>query len=176
MTVRPATNHDVPALADLAARTFPLACPPGMPEESMAAFVAEHLSPERFAEYLAADEAEVLVAHDDAGTLTGYTLTFAREPYDAHLAAVVRQRPTVELSKCYADPAAHGTGVATRLMEAVVEAAREAGAASVWLGVNGRNARAQRFYAKHGFEMVGERRFVVGGHTEDDLVLERQLA
>ncbi|MET0468288.1 MAG: GNAT family N-acetyltransferase [Aeromicrobium sp.] len=176
MTVRPATSTDVPALADLAARTFPLACPPGMPEESMAAFIAQHLSADRFEEYLVAEEAEVLVAQDDAGTLTGYTLTFSREPYDEHLAAIVRQRPTVELSKCYADPAAHGTGVASSLMDAVVEAAREAGAASVWLGVNGRNARAQRFYAKHGFEVVGERRFVVGGHTEDDLVLERQLA
>ena len=176
MTVRPATTADVPDLADLAARTFPLACPPGMPEEAMAAFVAEHLSAERFEEYLAAKEAEVLVAHDAAGALTGYTLTFAREPYDAHLAALVRHRPTVELSKCYADPAAHGTGVSAALMEAVVASAREAGAASVWLGVNGRNARAQRFYAKHGFEVIGERRFVVGGRTEDDLVLERQLA
>ncbi|GAA2092827.1 GNAT family N-acetyltransferase [Aeromicrobium tamlense] len=175
MTVRPATEADLPALADLAARTFPLACPPDMPEASMTAFVAEHLSLERFAQYLAHEVAEVLVAEDD-GVLTGYTLTFAREPYDDHLASLVRLRPTVELSKCYADPTAHGTGVAARLMEAVVESARAAGAASVWLGVNGRNARAQRFYAKQGFEVVGERRFVVGAHTEDDLVLERQLA
>ncbi|GAA3546486.1 N-acetyltransferase [Aeromicrobium flavum] len=175
MTVRPATPADLPELADLAARTFPLACPPDMPETSMAAFIAQHLSVERFAEYLAAPEAEVLVAEDDSA-LSGYTLTFAREPYDEHLASLVRQRPTVELSKCYADPAAHGTGVSAELMTAVVEAARTHGAASVWLGVNGRNARAQRFYAKHGFEVVGERRFVVGDHTEDDLVLERQLA
>ena len=175
MTVRPATTADLPALADLAARTFPLACPPDMPQESMAAFVAEHLSPERFTEYLADPVAQVLVADDD-GALVGYTLTFSREPYDDHLASLVRHRPTVELSKCYADPDAHGTGVSSQLMEAVLDAARTAGAASVWLGVNGRNVRAQRFYAKHGFDVVGERRFVVGGRTEDDLVLERQLA
>ncbi|MTB89274.1 GNAT family N-acetyltransferase [Aeromicrobium sp. zg-629] len=175
VTVRPAKTADLPDLADLAARTFPLACPPDMPQESMDAFIAEHLTVARFEEYLADPVAQVLVADDD-GALAGYTLTFSREPYDEHLASLVRHRPTVELSKCYADPDAHGTGVSSRLMEAVLEAARTAGAASVWLGVNGRNARAQRFYAKHGFEVVGERRFVVGGRTEDDLVLERQLA
>lgn len=174
MTVRPATSADLPALTDLAARTFPLACPPNMPESSMNAFIAAHLSTARFEEYLTGVASQVLVV-DDGDGLAGYTLTFSREPYDEHLASLVRHRPTVELSKCYADPRAHGTGVSARLMDAVVEAARAEGAASVWLGVNGRNLRAQRFYAKHGFEVVGERRFVVGGHTEDDLVLERQL-
>lgn len=175
MTVRTATEPDIAALADLAARTFPLACPPGMPEADMTAFVAANLSAERFAQYLADPTAEVLVVDDGDGPV-GYTLTFAAEPYDPAIAALVRARPTVELSKCYADPAAHGTGVSARLMTAVLDRARDGGAASVWLGVNGRNARAQRFYAKHGFEVIGERRFVVGGRTEDDLVLERLLA
>lgn len=174
MTVRPATEAEVPALVDLAARTFPLACPPDMPEADMAAFVAEHLSADRFRAHLADEAAEVLVVDDGAG-LAGYTLTFDREPYDTVIAELVRARPTVELSKCYADPRAHGSGVSTRLMEAVLDRAAARGAASVWLGVNGRNRRAQRFYAKHGFDVVGERRFVVGARTEDDLVLERTL-
>lgn len=174
MTVRTATAADLDALVELAALTFPLACPPDMPEADMAAFVAQHLSVERFRAHLANPAAEVLVVDDGAG-LAGYTLTFDGEPYDAAIAALVQQRPTVELSKCYADPRAHGTGVSARLMEAVLERARARGAASVWLGVNGRNERAQRFYAKHGFTVVGERRFVVGGRTEDDLVLERAL-
>ncbi|MFS0886882.1 GNAT family N-acetyltransferase [Aeromicrobium sp. 179-A 4D2 NHS] len=174
MTVRTATAPDVAALADLAARTFPLACPPDMPEADMAAFIAQHLSAERFEQYLADPTAEVLLVDDGEGPI-GYTLTFAAEPYDAGIAALVRRRPTVELSKCYTDPAVHGTDVAGRLMTSVLERAAEGGAESVWLGVNGRNARAQRFYAKHGFEVVGERRFVVGGRTEDDLVLERVL-
>jgi len=174
VTVRTATDSDIPALADLAARTFPLACPPGMPEEDMATFVAANLSAERFTQYLADETAEILVV-DDGDALVGYTLTFSAEPYDAAIAELVRERPTVELSKCYADPAAHGTGTSAQLMEAVLHRARTRGAASIWLGVNGRNARAQRFYAKHGFEVVGERRFVVGGRTEDDLVLECPL-
>ncbi len=172
MTVRPATAADLPSLVELAALTFPLACPPGMPEADMAEFIAAHLSAERFAEFLADPAAEVLVAEQDR--LVGYTLTFAGEPYGVH-AEIVRRRPSIELSKCYADPSAHGSGISTSLMTAVLDRARAAGAASVWLGVNAQNARAQRFYGKHGFEVVGERRFVVGGRTEDDLVLERAL-
>jgi RimJ/RimL family protein N-acetyltransferase len=39
--------------------------------------------------------------------------------------------------------------------------------------VNQQNLRAQRFYAKNGFERVGSKRFLVGGVYEDDFVLER---
>lgn len=175
MTVRPATTEDLPALTALAALTFPLACPPDMPDDDMSAFIAKNLTADRFRDHLADETAEVLVVEDGSG-LIGYTLTFAAEPYDNAIAELVRHRPTVELSKCYAHPQSHGSGVSSRLMDAVLHSARQRGAASVWLGVNGRNLRAQRFYAKHGFEVVGGRRFVVGTHTEDDLVLERPLS
>ena len=54
-----------------------------------------------------------------------------------------------------------------------LEWARSSGAAGVWLGVNQQNERAQRFYAKSGFERVGTKRFLVGGVHEDDYVMER---
>jgi len=46
----------------------------------------------------------------------------------------------------------------------------------MWLGVNEENAKAQRFYAKHGFERVGSKHFLVGDRYEDDWVMERALA
>ncbi len=58
-------------------------------------------------------------------------------------------------------------------MNASVGAAADAGAAAMWLGVNEENARAQRFYGKHGFERVGSKRFLVGERWEDDWVMER---
>lgn len=174
MLIRVATPVDLPLVVDLAARTFPLACPPGMSTADMDAFVAEHLSAGRFAEHHADPAAEILVAEADDGALHGYTLTFAREPYGVH-AQIVRARPSVELSKCYVDPRAQGTGTAAYLIGAVLDRARDGGAHSVWLGVNSQNARAQRFYAKAGFVAVGERTFTVGRQTERDLVLECDL-
>jgi ribosomal protein S18 acetylase RimI-like enzyme len=47
--------------------------------------------------------------------------------------------------------------------------------AGIWLGVNNENARAQRFYAKSGFEKVGSKRFLMGDAYEDDFVMERSL-
>jgi ribosomal protein S18 acetylase RimI-like enzyme len=61
-------------------------------------------------------------------------------------------------------------------MGATLDEARAHGAAGTWLGVNEENARAQRFYAKHGFAVVGRKRFLVGARWEDDFVLERPLA
>jgi hypothetical protein len=64
---------------------------------------------------------------------------------------------------------------AALLMAAALQWATDAGAAGVWLGVNQQNERAQRFYAKSGFERVGTKQFLVGGVLEDDFVMERTL-
>jgi ribosomal protein S18 acetylase RimI-like enzyme len=98
------------------------------------------------------------------------------EPTDADVDAVLTTRPTAELSKCYVLPGHHGTGVASALVTRTLEAARVRGAAAVWLGVNDENAKAQRFYAKAGFERIGRKRFLVGDRYEDDFVMERVLA
>ena len=72
-------------------------------------------------------------------------------------------------------PDAHGQGAARVLMEAALATATATGASSIWLGVNQQNARAQAFYAKHGFERAGTKRFTVGTETHDDFVLVRAL-
>ena len=103
----------------------------------------------------------------------GYTMLIVGEPQDPDVVAAITTRPTAELSKCYVMPGFHGAGVASALMTRTLEAARERGAAGVWLGVNEENERAQGFYAKSGFTPVGRKRFLVGERWEDDFVLER---
>ena len=100
----------------------------------------------------------------------------AGEPADPDAAATVIRRPAIELSKFYTRARAHGTGVAAPLMAAAIDAATTTGAETMWLGVNEQNARAIRFYEKHGFGRVGRKRFRVGDRLEDDWVLERPLA
>ncbi len=173
-TVRPATPADLPQLAQLAALTFPLACPPHTTDEAKAAFIATHLTEAHFAGYLADPARDVLVA-EEGGELAGYVMNVEGEPADADVAAAIRIRPTVELSKCYVHPGRHGAGVAGSLMTAALAAAAARKAAGVWLGVNQENARAQAFYGKHGFERVGVKRFLVGERYEDDYVYERAL-
>ncbi len=145
-----------------------------MPAASVGAFIAENLTADRFAEYVADAGRAVLLAEDD-GRAVGYAMLVHGEPYDADVRALVRHVPTTELSKIYVLPDAQGGVVAGALLAAAVEAAREVGAAGIWLGTNQLNTRAQRFYEKSGFERVGAKRFWVGDHHEDDYVFELSL-
>lgn len=175
ISIRRAGAGDSPALARLAALTFPLACPPHTTEEAIAQFLAANLSEERFDAYLADPDRALFVAADPDGGLVAYSMLVMEQPRDADVAAAVTTRPTCELSKVYVHPDAHGAGIAARLVEATVAEARSRGAAAVWLGVNQHNARANRFYEKSGFARVGVKRFLVGDRYEDDFVRERVL-
>jgi diamine N-acetyltransferase len=179
-TVRPATLDDADSLAALAAITFPLACPPGSDPAAVAEHIRTQLSPERFAAWAVSADHSLLLA-EEAGEgvagLVGYALLVRGVPDDADIVAVVGDEPSVELSKIYVHPAAQGTGVASRLMEAALAVAPSLVAdRAVWLGTNGENARAQAFYRKHGFEAAGTRTYVVGGEAHDDVVMVRPLA
>jgi len=172
--VRQATESDATGLADLAKVTFPLACPPGSAPEAIDEFIATHLTAERFAEYLA-DPGRVLTVSEDETGLCGYTMLIAGEPGDGDVAGAIGIRPTIELSKVYVLPGAHGRGIAAPLMEATLDAARGTGASGIWLGVNQRNPRAVRFYEKSGFAKVGEKTFSLGPELHHDFVMERAL-
>ena len=171
---RRASGGDARALAEVAAETFPLACPPHTLPEAIDEFVRTNLSVESFTAYLADPERALFVAEVD-GIAAGYTMVVFGEPKDADAAAAVMSRPTAELSKVYVREGFHGGGLAAQLVAASVGAARERGSVSMWLGVNQENARANRFYEKQGFALVGTKRFLVGDRYEDDYVRALEL-
>ena len=170
--IEPAHPSRLVELADVAARTFPLACPPSVTPQDIAAFVAENLAPARFGEYLTDPDRVVLTALDD-GRIVAYAMMIRGVPDDDEVARAVTARPAVELSKMYVLPQAHGGGVSAALMSAALQHATTLGAACVWLGVNQQNQRAQRFYAKHGFTITGTKTFRLGTHIEHDYVMVR---
>lgn len=172
--VTEATASDLDGLADVAARTFPLACPPSVTPDNIAAFIASNLSRERFAGYLDDPDRVVLCSHDGERML-GYAMLIRGVADDADVQRAVPDRPAVELSKCYVLPDAHGAGASAALMAAALEHAGRLGAVCVWLGVNQQNQRAQRFYAKHGFTVSGTKTFRLGAGLEQDYVMVRGL-
>lgn len=165
---------DIEELAEVAARTFPLACPPTSTPENIAAFVDANLSPARFAEYLADQERVILTAREE-GRIAGYAMLIRGVIDDDDVQRAVTIQPTVELSKMYVLPDSHGAGVSAALLKAALEQANDMAAKSIWLGVNQQNQRAQRFYAKHGFAITGTKTFRVGAHIENDYVMVREL-
>lgn len=172
--IRQATADDSALLHDVAAETFPLACPPHTRPEAIAAFVADNLSESAFTAYLA-DPQRVLFVSEADGVADGYTMVVFGDPKDADVAAAVTARPTAELSKVYVRASHHGGGIARQLVEVSVAAAADRGVASIWLGVNQENERANRFYEKCGFAKVGTKKFLVGDRYEDDFVRALEL-
>jgi hypothetical protein len=139
-----ADTVDADELAALAARTFPLACPPSVSADNIAAFIDANLSVARFTDYLTDPARVVLTAHRD-DRIVGYTMLV------------------------------HGVSADAALMKTALGVVSDADAGCMWLGVNQRNYRAQRFYSKHGFAVTGNRTFRLGEHVEHDYVMVRRL-
>ncbi|HZN82821.1 MAG TPA: GNAT family N-acetyltransferase [Mycobacterium sp.] len=173
--VAAAVETDLPELAEVAAVTFPLACPPAVTAENIAAFVDENLSERRFRDYLADPDRAVLAARED-GRIVGYVMLIRGVPDDDDVQQAVKLRPAVELSKMYVLPDSHGVGISAALMTAALQCATDLDAKCVWLGVNQQNQRAQRFYTKHGFTINGTKTFRLGAGIENDYVMVRPLS
>ena len=174
LVVRRAGVDDAAALHAVAAETFALACPPGTRQSDIDEFVTTQLSEGRMAGYLSDPNRELFIA-EIGGEPVGYTMLVYEEPNDPDVAAAITARPTVELSKCYVVGGQHGRGIAPALIAASIESVRHRGAAGVWLGVNQRNARANGFYEKSGFRIVGNKKFLVGTEWHDDYTRELLL-
>lgn len=179
ITVVDATSADLAELADVAARTFPLACPPTVPAGDITAFIGAHLSRAHFAGYLA-DPARIVLVAKDRARITGYAVLVAGTGYDdtvrqAAAEGLVVSHPATELSKLYVLADQHGSGTAPLLMDSARRRAAAAGSKCLWLGVNQQNLRAQRFYLKQGFAVAGTRRFQLGAHFEHDYVMVLDL-
>ena len=172
--VTTAAPADLPELADVAAKTFPLACPSSVTPENIVAFINENLSEDRFRQYLADPHRVVLVAREDS-RIVGYLMLIRGVPDDDDVQRAVTLRPAIELSKMYVLPDSHGAGVSADLMTAALTRATQLDVKCVWLGVNQENQRAQRFYAKHGFVVNGTKTFRLGAGIENDYVMVRPV-
>ncbi len=78
-----------------------------------------------------------------------------------------------ELRRLYVRADQKGAGLAPRLMETAMTWLLRDGPRPVWLGVWSGNHRAQRFYARYGFEKVGEYGYPVGEVTDHEFIMRR---
>ena len=168
--LRRAVEADAAALSLVASATFLEAFAGVLDGRDIVAHCAANTSAAKFAAWIADPESVVALAEAEAGRApVGYTvLTTPDLP-------VASQDGDIELKRIYALSSTHGGGLGPALMARVVEDARELGRERMLLGVYGGNARAQRFYVKQGFEVVGTRRFLVGSTWHDDLVFARAI-
>ena len=151
ITLRAATPADASALAGAAAAFFSQTFGPANRSEDMKAYLAEAFSEEGQRAHLRDPDQRVWLALDATGAIVGY----------AHV-------------RLGAAPSG-ASAIASVLMRACVEAAREWGGDLLWLGVWEHNPRAIAFYGKHGFRPVGEQEFLLGTDRQRDIVMARDL-
>lgn len=167
MRVRRATRADVAALTAFGRRVFARTFDAGNDPTDLRAYLDGSYVEARQEEELADLGIETLLLESD-DALVAFAQLRDGPPGDG----VSGPRP-IELWRFYVDFDWHGRGVAQTLMAAVEDAARARGAATLWLGVWERNVRAQAFYRKQGFTVVGSQIFTLGADPQRDLVMAK---
>lgn len=138
-TLRPAVPTDAEALSSFAARVFHATFDHTASADDIGGYVVGTYSPAKQAEEIAHPTASVIIAEEN-GLIVGF-------------ATSVKEEHGVELKRIYVDTTLQGTGLAKRLLDAVIDKAQ---GKSLWLVVWERNTRAIAFYRKHGFEVTSE--------------------
>lgn len=79
-----------------------------------------------------------------------------------------------ELANLAVEPALRRDGVGARLLDAMLEDARQHSVKRVYLEVRESNVAARRLYASRGFSEVGRRKLYYRSPEEDALILRRE--
>lgn len=167
--IRPATVADAEKLTELAARTFYDAFADMNTEENMKAYMSKAFTVEQLTSELSDPLAKFLLAETD-GVIVGYAKLVSGE-----IPACITGQNPIELARLYIDKSCLGTGVGNDLMQASLNEARSLGHRSIYLGVWEHNHRAQSFYFRWNFRVVGSHIFQMGGDAQMDWLMEREL-
>ena len=108
--------------------------------------------------------------HSILAELNGELVAYAQVRQSTPPPCVTHAAP-VELHRFYVDRPAHGTGLASRLMQEVHQAAQTLQGRHIWLSAWELNPRAIAFYKKEKFVEVGSAFFMVGRDKQKDRVL-----
>ncbi|MBI1185821.1 MAG: GNAT family N-acetyltransferase [Alphaproteobacteria bacterium] len=170
VTYRDARAEDAAALAEISRATFLATFGHLYTIADRNAFVAETYGRKLQAAEIADPEMRHRLAFDGRDVI-GFAKMGAYK-----LPVAAEGRRVRELHRLYVVEAAKGAGIAAALMEWTIATARGDGADALYLGVWQGNARAQRFYARYGFEIVGEYTFEVGAARDPEYVMRKPLA
>lgn len=167
LTIRLAGPADAEALSAIGTATFTETFAHLYPPKDLQVFLGEAYGLERTRADLAhPQKASWLV--EDGGEVVGYaTAGLCELPHPD-----VGPR-AFELKRFYMLKGRQNGGVGGRLWTVVLDWMLAQDPEDLWIGVWSENHGAQRFYARHGFEKVGEYGFRVGETVDHEFILRR---
>lgn len=198
--IRRATPADAEALSDLSRTCFTQTFGHLYDPSDLEAFLDEAYSPTVLRAELNDPERATWLLFDEpvdeAGatreTLPSDDLPGTPEPGDEAPASSISQAPIGYVTACpahlphpdvapgdgevqrlYILQGHQGGGRGTALLRTALDWLERGGPRTIWIGVWSENYGAQRFYARHGFEIVGDYSFMVGDHADHELITRR---
>lgn len=133
------------------------------------AFVKAEHSVERYRSWLESDFAKIWMAETVVGrSAIGYAVALASPSFGYGI--------EMEIKRLYVLHRFQQRGLGRLLMDEILATARQDGIAELFLKVQKVNQSAVAFYSRHGFRVVGEKRFRVGARDYKALVMRLALA
>lgn len=175
IVIRRAMAADAEALGAISARLFRETFVDGgfaipYPPADIEAWLAEAHSPAAYARMLADPKMALWLAEDADGRAVAFA-TAGPCKFDFPGASP----DDGQLYRFYLDAAVQGAGLADRFLAVVLDWLG-ADRRPVWLGVWSGNARAQRFYARHGFIKVAEFEEPIGQTIDLEFAFRREVS
>lgn len=165
VSYRAPTLDDISALSTLGAQTFTETFGTLYKAEDLESFLQSCFGEEGVRHDFLTPGMEYRVAETKEGMI-GYCKI---GPVTCHVASLPDD--ALELRQLYVLRPYQGTGVAATLMAWALDRFHARGTQNVYLSVYTDNPRAQRFYARHGFKVIGEQNFMVGAHSDLDFIM-----
>ncbi len=169
ISIRNAGPTDVDLLVELGKLSFSEA----FAEETSPQDLADHLQTAFEVEDIKAqlnnDHSIFIILEIDASA-AGYAYLHPETPPDC-----IKDPDTIQLVRLYLRRKYYGRDVGNTLMKACLEEAVSRGYRSVWLSSWELNHRANSFYKKWEFQIVGRAKFKVGSDIQDDFIFARKI-
>jgi len=171
INIRRVTIDDVSALSVIARKTFYDTFTGTCTEADMRDFLDKFYSEERLGKELTNDNNFCFFAEAE-----GIPVAYLQFMEDYSGFPEIKKWRALELKRIYVLDTFQGKGVAQQLMDFILNFAVENKYEMVWLGVWEHNTKAQKFYAKYGFENSGfTHDFPIGNTPQTDLWLWKFL-
>lgn len=177
LRLRRAGVDDAQVVSTLATRTFVESFGHLYPSDDLQTFLCESYAVDRQRTILAHPDYAIWLLERTAVDASGASCTEAV----GHAAAGPCGLPHAdvapadgELKRLYLLKDVQNGGHGARLFATALDWLQRDGPRRLWIGVWSENQGAQRFYARHGFERVGEYAFEVGRVRDREWILRRE--
>ena len=167
--VRKAHQQDAEMLVELGKRAFNEAFAELTAPDDMAAYLQATFSIDEITAQLNKKDSQYLIVELQADPV-GYAYLYPTRPLGC-----IKGPKAIQLIRFYLLKKCYGRGVGNTLMQTCLDEAHARSYRSIWLSSWDLNGRANAFYKRWHFKVVGRQKFVVGSNVQNDFIFSRQL-